>query len=81
MVQAISESIVSADYEGSNSWEESDPSVFKMTVLTDTILKGEYQITNGYGPHRASKIMRVILLSTSTCEKKLKKKDQQGPAI
>ncbi|KAJ1398637.1 Glycoside hydrolase, family 5 [Sesbania bispinosa] len=56
-LQAISETLVTADYEGS-SWEDSDPSVFKMTVLTDTILRGEYQITNGYGPERASKIMR-----------------------
>jgi hypothetical protein len=46
-------------YEES-SWEDSDPSVFKMTVLTSTILKGEYQITNGYGPDKAPKIMRVI---------------------
>lgn len=55
--QAISETLVSADYEGS-SWEDSDPSVFKMTVLTDTIIKGEFQITNGYGPD-APKIMQV----------------------
>nr|ADD09589.1 unknown [Trifolium repens] len=59
-LQAISsESIVNAEtvYEES-SWEDSDPSVFKMTVLTSTILKGEYQITNGYGPDKAPKIMR-----------------------
>ncbi|AET04533.2 putative glucan 1,3-beta-glucosidase [Medicago truncatula] len=58
-LQAISETQVSTKtvYEES-SWEDSDPSVFKMTVLTDTILKGEYQITNGYGPDKASKIMR-----------------------
>lgn len=29
-----------------------------MTVLSDTIIKGEYQITNGYGPNKASKIMQ-----------------------
>ncbi|KAJ1412851.1 Glycoside hydrolase, family 5 [Sesbania bispinosa] len=56
-LQSISETLVTADYEGS-SWEDSDPSVFKMTVLTDSILRGEYQITNGYGPERAPKIMR-----------------------
>ncbi|XP_061345004.1 probable glucan 1,3-beta-glucosidase A [Gastrolobium bilobum] len=56
-LQATSETIVIADYEGS-SWDDSDPSVFKMTVLTDTIIKGEYQITNGYGPDRAPKIMQ-----------------------
>jgi len=59
--QAISETVVSTKtVNEESSWEDSDPSVFKMTVLTDTILKGEYQITNGYGPDRASKIMRVI---------------------
>lgn len=54
---------MTADYEVStweDSWEDSDPSVFKMTVLTNTVLKGEYQLTNGYGPDKASKIMRVI---------------------
>ncbi|CAJ2677015.1 unnamed protein product [Trifolium pratense] len=60
-LQAISsESVVNAEttvYEES-SWEDSDPSVFKMTVLTSTIIKGEYQITNGYGPDKAPKIMR-----------------------
>lgn len=48
-----------ADYEES-SWEDNDPSVFKLSVLSDTVLKGEYQITNGYGPQKAPKIMRVF---------------------
>ena len=47
-----------ANYEGS-SWDDSDPSVFKMNVLSGSIIRGEYQITNGYGPAKASKIMRV----------------------
>lgn len=56
--QAISETVVLASYEGS-SWDDSDPSVFKMNVLTGSIIRGEYQITNGYGPDKAPKIMRV----------------------
>ncbi|KAK7358947.1 hypothetical protein VNO77_00888 [Canavalia gladiata] len=56
-LQAISETVVLANYEGS-SWEDTDPSVFKMTVLTGNIIRGEYQITNGYGPDKAPKIMR-----------------------
>lgn len=56
--QAKSESIVSADYEESG-WEDNNPSVFKMTILTDKTIQGEYQITNGYGPDRAPNIMRV----------------------
>ncbi|XP_057419357.1 probable glucan 1,3-beta-glucosidase A [Lotus japonicus] len=60
-LQATGETLMTADYEVStweDSWEDSDPSVFKMTVLTNTVLKGEYQLTNGYGPDKASKIMR-----------------------
>ncbi|KAL2343032.1 hypothetical protein Fmac_004317 [Flemingia macrophylla] len=56
-LQAISETVVLANYQGS-SWDDSDPSVFKMNVLTGTIIRGEYQITNGYGPDKAPKIMR-----------------------
>nr|AFK38496.1 unknown [Lotus japonicus] len=56
-LQAISETLVTADYEGS-SWEDNDPSVFKMIILNHTILKGEYQLTNGYGPDRAPTIMQ-----------------------
>ncbi|KAK7247451.1 hypothetical protein RIF29_42334 [Crotalaria pallida] len=56
-LQAISETLVTADYEGSD-WDDSDPSVFNMTILTGRSLNGEYQITNGYGPDKAPKIMR-----------------------
>ncbi|KAL1326957.1 hypothetical protein HN51_037067 [Arachis hypogaea] len=56
-LQATSETKVSADYEGS-SWEDSDPSVFKMIILTESTIRGEYQITNGYGPEKAPQIMR-----------------------
>ncbi|KAI4317238.1 hypothetical protein L6164_025127 [Bauhinia variegata] len=54
-LQVKSESVVSADYEGS-SWEESDPSVFRITI--GRTLQGEYQITNGYGPDRAPQVMK-----------------------
>ncbi|KAK4256701.1 hypothetical protein QN277_006391 [Acacia crassicarpa] len=56
-LQANSENMVTADYEGSG-WEDDNPSVFKMTILKDKTIKGEYQITNGYGPDRAPKIMQ-----------------------
>ncbi|KAK7318574.1 hypothetical protein RJT34_03277 [Clitoria ternatea] len=54
-LQAISETVVLANYEGS-SWDDSDPSVFKMTV--STVIRGEYQITNGYEPEKAIKVMK-----------------------
>ncbi|KAG2716587.1 hypothetical protein I3760_03G133600 [Carya illinoinensis] len=54
-LQATSRTSVTADYGGSG-WEDSNPSVFKMTIITT--LKGEYQVTNGYGPDRAPQIMK-----------------------
>lgn len=57
-VKVGSETSVTADYEGTN-WDESDPSVFRMTIVPGTTLQGEYQLTNGYGPNRAPQIMRV----------------------
>ncbi|TKY49863.1 Glucan 1,3-beta-glucosidase [Spatholobus suberectus] len=47
----------SNDYQGTN-WEQSDPSVFRMNIVPGTTLQGEYQLTNGYGPDRAPKVMR-----------------------
>ncbi|KAK3212042.1 hypothetical protein Dsin_016748 [Dipteronia sinensis] len=44
---------VTAGYTGS-SWDDSDPSVFKMSID----LQGEYQITNGCGPNRAPQVLR-----------------------
>ncbi|PPS18837.1 hypothetical protein GOBAR_AA01751 [Gossypium barbadense] len=52
---AQSETRVTADYRGS-SWDDWDPSVFRMTIVTT--LQGEYQITNGYGPDRAPQVMQ-----------------------
>ncbi|GMN33679.1 hypothetical protein TIFTF001_004294 [Ficus carica] len=50
-LQAQSETLVTANYEGS-SWDNNDPSVFEMTIVSG--LQGEYQISNGYGPEIAS---------------------------
>ncbi|KAL5555980.1 hypothetical protein UlMin_038216 [Ulmus minor] len=55
-VQVQSEKVVTADYSGSG-WDDSDPSVFIMTVLNNPP-QGEYQLTNGYGPDRASQVLR-----------------------
>ncbi|KAI4318170.1 hypothetical protein L6164_025973 [Bauhinia variegata] len=58
-LQVKSESMVSADYEyEGSSWEDSDPSVFHMTIVPGKALQGEYQITNGYGPDRAPQVMQ-----------------------
>ncbi|KAH9718592.1 Mannan endo-1,4-beta-mannosidase [Citrus sinensis] len=54
--QAKSEMQVTADYKGPSTWEENDPSVFNMTIVST--MHGEYQITNGYGPDKAAKLMR-----------------------
>ncbi|KAJ4715680.1 Glucan 1,3-beta-glucosidase [Melia azedarach] len=54
-IQAVSDTSLTADYGGS-SWDDSDPSVFKLQIVGT--LQGEYQITNGYGPDKAPQIMR-----------------------
>jgi hypothetical protein len=48
---------VTADYAGDNKWGDDDPSVFVMTIAGR--LQGEFQVTNGYGPKLAPKVMRV----------------------
>ncbi|OMP04136.1 Glycoside hydrolase, family 5 [Corchorus olitorius] len=55
-LQAQMETLVTADYAGS-SWDDNDPSVFKMTIVANH-LRGEFQITNGYGPDIAPQIMQ-----------------------
>nr|KJB18277.1 hypothetical protein B456_003G044000 [Gossypium raimondii] len=54
-LQAQSETLVTADYAES-SWDDSDPSVFIMTIVNT--LQGEFQITNGYGPDKAPQVMQ-----------------------
>ncbi|XP_068315828.1 probable glucan 1,3-beta-glucosidase A [Pyrus communis] len=56
-LQATSETQLTADHEGSG-WEDDNPSVFIMTILSDKTLRGEYQITNGYGPDRAPQVLQ-----------------------
>nr|KYP31419.1 Glucan 1,3-beta-glucosidase [Cajanus cajan] len=56
-LQVQSETSVTANYVGTN-WNESDPSVFRMNIVPNTTLQGEYQLTNGYGPDRAPQVMR-----------------------
>ncbi|KAF2323022.1 hypothetical protein GH714_032807 [Hevea brasiliensis] len=57
LLQAQSETLVTADYGGSVSgWEDSDPSVFIINIVRT--LQGEYQITNGYGPDKAPKVLQ-----------------------
>ncbi|KAJ9132935.1 hypothetical protein P3X46_033752 [Hevea brasiliensis] len=57
LLQAQSETSVTADYGGSVSgWEDSDPSVFIINIVRT--LQGEYQITNGYGPDKAPKVLQ-----------------------
>lgn len=55
--QVKSPTEVTADYIGASSWDDNDPSVFEMNVVGG--LQGEYQITNGYGPSAAPKLLRV----------------------
>ncbi|GAV65382.1 Cellulase domain-containing protein [Cephalotus follicularis] len=56
-LQTKSQTLVTADYQGSG-WEDDNPSVFKMKILADGTIRGEYQITNGYGPDKAPQVMQ-----------------------
>ncbi|KAK3423670.1 hypothetical protein EUGRSUZ_F00489 [Eucalyptus grandis] len=47
---------VTADYRGEGGWGDDDPSVFVMTFSGG--LRGEFQVTNGYGPEKAPQVMR-----------------------
>ncbi|KVI07317.1 Actin cross-linking [Cynara cardunculus var. scolymus] len=58
-LQAKTEDSVTADSNGDGQWRDDDPSVFEMTKVET--MRGEYQVTNGYGPTKAPKIMKVIL--------------------
>lgn len=46
-----------ADCEGDSDWRNDDPSVFVLDSVRQ--LDGEYQVTNGYGPLLAPKVMWV----------------------
>ncbi|WJX36495.1 hypothetical protein P8452_24365 [Trifolium repens] len=54
-LQVQSETLVTTDYQGT-SWEDSDPSVFRMNIVRT--LQGEYQLTNGLGPIKAPQVLR-----------------------
>ncbi|THG06046.1 hypothetical protein TEA_019413 [Camellia sinensis var. sinensis] len=54
-LQVKIEERVAADSKGDGGWGDSDPSVFIMTISRR--LQGEYQLTHGYGPLKASQVM------------------------
>lgn len=56
-LKAKTEDLVTADSNGNGQWGNNDPSVFEMTIGQG--FQGEYQVTNGYGPLKAPKIMKV----------------------
>ncbi|KAK6130645.1 hypothetical protein DH2020_035620 [Rehmannia glutinosa] len=57
-LQAKTETLVTADYNGFDGWQDDPyhPSAFLLTINTN--LHGEYQLTNGYGPELAPKVMK-----------------------
>uniref|UniRef100_A0A803LHT5 Mannan endo-1,4-beta-mannosidase n=1 Tax=Chenopodium quinoa TaxID=63459 RepID=A0A803LHT5_CHEQI len=55
-LQAKTEDSVTADYAGDAGWGDDNPSVFVMSIV-NTLL-GEFQVTNGYGPEKAPRVMR-----------------------
>ncbi|KAL9234246.1 hypothetical protein vseg_009134 [Gypsophila vaccaria] len=55
-LQAQTENLVTADYAGDGNWDDSNPSVFVMKIVKT--FHGEYQLTNGYGPDKAPKVLK-----------------------
>ncbi|PKU83906.1 hypothetical protein MA16_Dca006381 [Dendrobium catenatum] len=54
-LQVNSDATVTADYTENTNWGDDDPSVFIVTNVYQ--LKGEFQVTNGYGPNISSSVM------------------------
>lgn len=55
-LQVKSEESVTADGKEDSSWGDDDPSVFVMTISGR--MRGEFQVTNGYGLARAPQVMK-----------------------
>ncbi|KAL5982125.1 hypothetical protein ACLOJK_016194 [Asimina triloba] len=64
-VQVRTERLVTADFSGNSNWGDDDPSVFTMRIAAT--MKGEFQITNGYGREKAAKVLRVRETKSMTC--------------
>ncbi|XP_076947826.1 putative glucan 1,3-beta-glucosidase A [Bidens hawaiensis] len=60
-LQAKTEDLVTADSKGDGQWGDNDPSVFEMTIVQSQKFRGEFQVTNGYGPLKAPQIMKFTL--------------------
>lgn len=52
---------MTADSKGDGGWGDEDPSVFVLEISGR--LHGEFQVTNGYGPDKATQVMKVGFLS------------------
>ncbi|KAJ0988599.1 hypothetical protein J5N97_006955 [Dioscorea zingiberensis] len=55
-LQAKTEASVTADYSENTNWGDDDPSVFSMSIVT--AMRGEFQITNGYGTEKATPVLQ-----------------------
>ncbi|XP_043712913.1 probable glucan 1,3-beta-glucosidase A [Telopea speciosissima] len=55
-LQAKTENLVTADSAGSGEWTDDDPSVFESSIVGT--MRGEFQVTNGYGPDKAPQVMQ-----------------------
>lgn len=53
----MTEEQVIANVTEVNGWRDDDPTVFNMTIASR--MQGEFQVTNGYGPHKTPQVMNV----------------------
>eukprot|EP01018_Ginkgo_biloba_P020256 Gb_01370 [translate_table: standard] len=54
-MQAQSQDQLTADFQGEPDWDDNNAATFEMTIVG--VMRGEYQLSNGYGPYRASKVL------------------------
>eukprot|EP00253_Pinus_taeda_P000728 PITA_00728 len=54
-MQAQSKDQLTADFEGEPGWDDDNAATFEMTIVGT--MQGEFQISNGYGPEKATQVL------------------------
>jgi len=57
-MQAQCKDQLTTDFEGEPGWEGNNVATFEMTIVRT--LQGEFQISNGYGPEKATQVLNVM---------------------
>lgn len=57
-MQAQCKDQLTADFEGEPGWEGDNAATLEMTIVRT--LRGEFQISNSYGPEKATQVLNVM---------------------